>query len=290
MARFHLLPLTAILMSIGAADAACFAPGTALPDRREIATDAHLGQSGRELALALLTHDLVAARRLLDRDPRLAGEPVGLHHDMLSVAVASCDLAGVVLVLAHGAPPDGAHGRGIPLRLALRANGPDMAFRLLKAGASPHPRADRAGPITTAIELNALGAVRMLLDFRADPNVAERTGNRPLQTALDMEHFRIAELLLDRGADPWAIDGGGGNLGSALATSMLTAAPDEAAARARLVKRLARLGWPQPIPTPAQIRALALAGTWPPQHARATGAPAVSPEVLALLRRRQDRQ
>lgn len=274
-------------MSIGTreADAACFAPDTALPKRREIMGDTHLGQTARDLALALLTDEVATARRLLDSDPRLVSEAVGSHHDILSIAVAGCDPAAVELVLARGATPDGVQGKGMPLQLALRATRPDMAFLLLKRGASPHPKGDPAGPITTAIELNSLGGVRMLLDFRADPNLAERTGNRPLQTALDMEHFRIAELLLDRDADPWAIDGGGANLGSSLASPMVTSAPEESAARARLIQRLARLGWPRPTPSPAEVRALALAGKWPPKQARAGGAAAVPADVLALLRR-----
>ena len=287
MARILLSPLLAALMSIGTPEvqAACFAPDTALPNRREIMGDAHLGQTARDLALALLAGDVATARRLLESDPRLANEAVGSHHDMLSMAVAACDPAAVELVLARGAAPDGVEGRGVPLQLALRATQPDMAFLLLKRGASPNPKGDPAGPITTAIELNSLGGVRMLLDFRADPNLAERTGNRPLQTALDMEHFRVAELLLDRDANPWAIDGGGANLGSSLASPMGTLAPEESAARARLIKRLARLGWPNPAPSPAEVRALALAGKWPPSQARAAGAAAVPADVLALLLR-----
>jgi len=279
-----------MVISIAAdADAACFAPDTVLPTHQEIAADAHLGRSARDLAQALLGHDLGTAKRLLDSDRALADLPVGPRHDMLSVAVASCDERAIDLLLAHGASPDGVH-RGVPLELALRATRPDFAYRLLKAGAAPQPIEDRAGPLTTAIELNSLGGVRMLLDFHADPNVTENTGNRPLQTALDMEHFRIAELLLDRGADPWALDGSGGNLGSSLAEPMVTMAPEEAAARARLVKRLDRIGWPRPAPKVAKVRTLALAGKWPPQTARVRGAKPVSEQVLALIRRRSARR
>lgn len=282
MSAIAILPALALMIA-GApeAAAACFAPGTALPDRAEISG---LGQSGRELATALLGHDWAKAARLLDHDPELARLKVGAHHDMLSVAVASCDAAAIDLVAGKGAQLDG-RDPGVPLMLALRATKPDLAFRLLKAGASPTPKGDAIGPFSTAIELNSLGAVRLLLDFHADPNVMEATGNRPLQTALDMEHFRIAELLLDRGADPWAIDGGGGNLGSSLATPMLTRSSEEAAARERLRARLTKLRWPSPAPGVAEVRTLALAGRWPP----VAGAAPVPEAVMVLLRRRAER-
>jgi ankyrin repeat protein len=140
--------------------------------------------------------------------------------------------------------------------------------------------------MATAIALNSLGGVRMLLDFKADPNLMEGTGNRPLQSALDMEHFRVAELLLDHGSDPWAIDGGGGNFGSSLDAAMLTRSGEEEAARNRLRVRRTRLGWPAPAPSPTEVRALALAGKWPPANARAKPVPV---EVLALIRKRAER-
>ena len=124
----------------------------------------------------------------------------------------------------------------------------------------------------------------MLLDFGADPNVMEATGNRPLHTALDMEHFRIAELLLDRGADAWAIDSGGANLGTAATTKMLTDSTEQAEAQRRLAERLKRLDWPEPAPSAREVRAAAASGNWPPATARAAGAQPVPPAVTALIK------
>jgi hypothetical protein len=257
-----------LAMTLGAcapAGARCFAADTVLPTRAELLASPALGGSGRDLAEALLDRDAARARRLLDADPALARQPVGRDHDMLTVAIASCDPALVSLLLDHGAPPDGVRP-GLPLDLALRADDPDLAFRLLGAGAHPNPKGHPTGPLRTAIELNSLGGVRMLLDFHADPNAAESNGRRPLHIALDTEHFRIAELLLDRGADPWAVDHGGANLGSAVTAPMVTGAPAEDAARQRLVARLARLRWPNPVPGFAAVRALAAEGHWPPHR------------------------
>ncbi len=285
--KLFLLSPALLLMTMGCesdARADCFAPGTELPSRRDTLTDQRLGAAARNFAEALFDGDIERAAQLLRSDPGLARRRVGAHYEMLSVALATCRADAVDLLIRSGTLLNGVEERGIPLRLALRAKDPDLAHRLLTAGASANPAGNPSGPLRTAITLNSLGAVRMLLDFRADPNVMEATGNRPLHTALDMEHFRIAELLLDRGADPWAIDSGGANLGSAATTRMLTESAEEAEAQRRLAARLKKLGWPEPAPSPREVREAAAGGNWPPAAARAAGAQQVPPAVLALIK------
>lgn len=264
-----------------AAPAGCFAPGTELPDRAAVLAAPGIGESARALVDALFASDVNEVRALLARDPALARLRLGDGADVLSLAVASCKREMVDAAIAAGAPRDG-EGKGLPLILALRARDPWFAGRLLDAGARANPPGAPSVPMRTAIGLNAPGAVAMLLNAGADPNLAERTGTRPLHTALDMERFRIAELLLDRGADPWAIDAGGANLATSVATPMLTKDADEAAAQRRLAERLPRLGWPDPAPDPRTIRKLALEGSWPPAG---KGAPVPEP-VLKLIRER----
>lgn len=279
--RFLILAGLAMTAACDDGRAACFAPNTELPTPETVARDQRLGGTARDLASALFDGDLPRARGLLDRDPAVASTRIGSDADMLVVALATCSREAVELLIAKGAPVDGARP-GAPLIFALRANDPWFAERLLAAGAKPNPAGDPLGPMRTAIGLNSLGGVRLLLDNRADPNAYERTGNRALHTAMNMETFRVAELLLERGADPWAIDSNGANFASALAQPMMTEDADEAAARRRLGERLARLGWPQPAPTPQAVRAMALAGEWPPANAR--GARPVPPEVVAIIR------
>lgn len=263
------------------APAGCFAPNTVLPSRDALARDPALGQSARDLATALVDGDLTAARRLLDADPALARTRIGDQYDMLVVALSSCRHEAVDLLLEKGAPADGARP-GAPLIVALRANEPWYAERLLKAGASPNPTGDPLGPMSTAIALGSVGGVRLLLDGGADVNAHERTGNTALLTALDMDQFATAELLLARGADAWAIDTGGGNLGSSVTRPMVSTDKAQAAARDRLAARLPSIGWPSPVPTTAQVKALALEGAWPPAGAR--NARPVPADVLAIMR------
>jgi uncharacterized protein len=258
----------------------CFLPGTTLPQRAQVLGDRALGASARALAEALFDRDAGTAAKLLQQDRALARTAVGGHHDMLVVALATCDRSLVDLLLREGAPADGVHPR-IPLAIALRAEDPWFALRLLEAGASPKPAPDGSvDPLRSAIELNSAGAVRMLLDHGADSNQEDALGGRPLQAALDMDHFALAELLLDRGADPWAVDSGGGSLGWSATQPMVRNDASEAAAQRRLADRARRLGWPQPAPDPHKVRELALAGKWPKP---------ISPTALKVMRENASR-
>lgn len=262
--------------------APCFAPGTELPQAAQVRDAPGIGSSAAALIEAMLGRDPARARALLAEDPALARQRLGGGADMLTLAVASCDRSLVDAVIAAGGQLDGT-GRGLPLTLALRSSDPWFAQRLLSAGASPTPAGDPTVPMRTAIGLNAPGGVLMLLDSGADPNIAERTGRRPLHIAVDQERFHIVEILLDRGADPWAIDVGGANLGTGSVTPMMTRDPAEAAAQARLRKRVEALHWPQPIPNSRAVRQLAAEGRWPPPG---SNAPPVPAEVLEKIRKR----
>lgn len=286
MPRFALFALVGTLVMTGCtADArtACFAPGTELPATAAALAQPGVGESAKQLVDALTSADVPAVRRLLAADPALARLPLGKGADMLSLGVASCEHEALDLLIAAGAPLDGANAGGLPLTLALRARDPWFTTRLLSAGAAPEPKGAPILPLRTAIGLNSIAGVDLLLDAGADPDIAERTGRRPLHVALDMERFRIAERLIERGADPWAIDSGGANLATATMTPMLTDDDAEAAAQKRLAAKVAALGWPEPFPVPRTIRALALEGHWPPAG---SGAPAVPAGVVELVRER----
>lgn len=258
-----------------------FLPGADVPTRRATLAEPGLGASGRNLAEALFDGDLGRAAALLDADPVLVDAPIGAGHVMLDVAIATARPAALDLLIARGAGLDG-RGDGSPLRLALHATGPEAAHQLLSAGASPTPTGDPIGPFRAAILANSAGAMRMLLDFRADPDAMDASGRRPLHVALDVEHFRLAELLLDAGADIWAIDATGANLGTSVTKPAMRDDPDELAARHRLSVRAARLGWPDPAPTPQAILAAAIEGRWPPV---ADARPLPSPVLTAIAER-----
>ncbi len=247
-----------------------FVDGTDLPTRSELRSASSLGASGRDLIEALIDrdHDHVAA--LLAGDPALAGAHAG-GRTIVEIAVATGDVALIDLVIARGAPIDGQidgrAGDGAPLVLALHARDPRFAHALLTAGAKAVPPGDPTAAFDAAIALGSASGVKMLLDFGGDPNARGALDRRPLHIALDMERFRIAEMLIDAGADLWAVDSGGANLGTAVTTPMVTQDRNERAAQIRLSTRAVLAGWPDPAPTPVEIKEAVSAGRWPPPPA-----------------------
>jgi hypothetical protein len=240
-----------------------FVEGADLPDIDAVRRDPALGGSGRALVDAVLARDAAAAQALLVEDGGLATTHAG-GASLAELAVATGDVELLERLLEAGVPAD-PDGDGNPLILALHAAAPDPAFVLLRGGAAPTPTDAPLEPLRAAIALGSAGGVRLLLDHGADANTLGPLGRRPLHIALDMEQFAIAELLLERGADPWALDASGANLATAAATPMLSGSPENAAAQGRLRERVRGLGWPDPEPTPAELVRRAAAGTWPPR-------------------------
>lgn len=241
-----------------------FVEGADLPDGRDLRAAPELGGAGQELIEALLAADVGRVRLLLERDRALAGLKAD-GRSLAEIAVATGDATMLREILSHGAASD--DGLGGPLALALHARSPDLAFVLLtEGGATPAPVDAPLDPVRAAIALGSTGGVRLLLDHGLDPDVRDDLDRRPLHVALDMEQFAIAELLLDQGADPYAIDIAGANLGTSATTAMVSAAPEQAAAQRRLAARLPALGWPEPTPAPRALLALASDGNWPPRR------------------------
>lgn len=107
-------------------------------------------------------------------------------------------LAGASMVGCMGATPS-------PLGAVAAANRPDEVRRMLAGGES----ADQFGPggttpLIDAARANALAAMAVLLDGRADPNRRDARSTRwtPLMHAIHTQHADAVRLLLDRGADP----------------------------------------------------------------------------------------
>lgn len=286
-----------------AADPSCFSkrPSAVLPDRNRVLANLSNGASGRAVAEALLDGRIDTLRamlasdpRLIDtvvtHDPRMAEAPAGQYGDLLTLAVARCDGDAVSALLAAGMPPDGIR-RGAALALAVLADTPELAERLLQAGASPDPQAaGGADPMRAAIAFSNIGAVMTLLRHGADPRWHDAFGIDRVRLALDAEQADIAELLVDRGGTLWSVAGDGSMAAHELTGDALvfTGAAMQAA-RARLVKRARQspIGWPPP--DRAIVRQMVAAGTWP-TPAMASAGMTVAPQVLAALRKDRARQ
>ncbi|PZN94451.1 MAG: hypothetical protein DCF31_09500 [Alphaproteobacteria bacterium] len=264
-----LLLLASLAMTACADARDCFAPDTALPRRDAVLAAAGAGTPAHRLLVAVYDGDLDTATTTIRTHPDLGRAPAGAPFtDPLSIAIATCRKPMVERLLAAGVPAD-PPGAEPPLLLALRANDPWFATALLKAGASANAGSGRDDrPLDAAILLGSLEKLRLLLDHGARLDHRDSLGATPLQTAIDAHRFAAAELMLARGADPWAADRSGGTLGWAVSRPALATDADDKAAHQRLAARLDDFGWPRPAPSPREVRDLAASGRWPPPHAR----------------------
>jgi hypothetical protein len=302
MTRLRTFLLPACLLLEGCALAGqnrCFTtrPSVVLPDQRLALAHLSTGAAGRETVDAIYAGDAKALRRVISADPRLLSTqvaldtkiqsaPAGQYGDLLTFAVANCDIDILRTLLDLGMPPDGIQ-RGEALTLALLADAPDMAELLLAAGASPDPQ--KSGGKNAMHELIAFGAaggVQTLIRNGADLQYVDSFGNDHLDTALSMEQYAIAEILVKAGAHLWRINGAGALSAWTLnKPPVLDSTKADSEARQRLIGAARIVGLPWPPPDPATVRKMVLSGTWPTADMQKTGM-VISPEAKADIEAR----
>lgn len=94
---------------------------------------------------------------------------------------------------------------------------------------------------------------------------ADHKGQTALIIAAKTDQFRIAERLLQAGADPFAVSQFGWTAGYATATSKIQRGP-EFEARQRVTAMLEERGYPMPGPDKPDIKRLVEEGNWPPRR------------------------
>lgn len=233
------------------------------------------GQSGRDLVAAIFVGDQAIVRNLLAADPVLRTThvppvaypnfaPDGQYGDLLTFAVARCDPAMIDMMLALGVPANGALP-GSALDLALRSGQLALAERLLKAGAQPDAQpGDRIVPMLSAGRTADPDAARLLLDYRANPNWRDGSGTTILQSIVDMDSMRVAEILINAGADPWAPGPDGALPARGIFEPLRLHSGQEETARQRLIGLLSQSGGPWPPPDPKMVRSMVADNRWPP--------------------------
>ncbi len=138
-------------------------------------------------------------------DPRAAdaaGE-TPLHH---STRCADPDIA--MALLDAGADVDALNHEGLtPLGLCCRAGNWTLAAQLLGRGAcAAAPRAEPAMLLAASTVEDDPTGIRLLLRYRAAPDVVNALGRTPLISAALAGHLQIAKTLLGAGADPNHVD------------------------------------------------------------------------------------
>lgn len=109
-------------------------------------------------------------------------------------------------------------------------------------------------------------AVSSLLGRNVDLNITDARGQTPLIAATGTDQFVVAEMLIDHGADVFAMDRMGFTAGQFAEFSSLTPDSENGAARLRVLQKLKMRGFPFPAPNPEKTKALAAQGQWPPRR------------------------
>jgi hypothetical protein len=253
------------------------------------------GSSGRDLAEAVFECRAADVRRMIATDPRLMTTMVsqnsfanisvseGRYGDLLTFAVASCDIQIVELLLNLGMPANG-YQIGSALKLALLADTPSMAQLILSAGASPDPQKFGGSNIMReVIAYSNIGAVMMLLRHRLDVNWIDEMGVGHLQTAVNMNQFEIADLIAAAGANLWQVAGDGAIPAQELVEPTGSERKRDGIAREQLVIRAKKPNLPWPPPKFLEVREKVLAGIWPTTQMYSAGM-RVPPQSLAYMR------
>jgi ankyrin repeat protein len=173
---------------------------------------------------AVVSGDLDGVQRLLDADPDLIRSTTRFGSTPLHRAVAARDARMITLLIDRGADVHTRHGAGPgsedgyppvdcePIDIALFWQGRyDVeTARLLQARGAAYD-------LTIAAALGDRAAVAAMLDGDlARIRETRPSGKRPLSAAVEAGHDDIAELLLDRGADPTWSEGVDAPRGAAL--------------------------------------------------------------------------
>ncbi len=271
---------------------ACFTRSQpVLPTTEKVRPYLNNGDGGRKIYDAVTMGDMEEVGRLVRADPRLLsthrvlgqGErrSNGNTGDLLSFAIARCDVRMVGALLELGIDPDGVPP-GAALTYAALADDPLMATMLLQAGASPDAHAEGGNtPLREVLYFERADAVRLLVNGGADVNQSDAVGGTPLETALMFGDYRSAKELMRAGANPWQV----ANKGRLPAAMLMKSAKDanQEPLREKLVEMARKQAPFWPPPGEAEIVRQFANGAWPTEPMRKAGFTA-PPQALASIR------
>ena len=152
---------------------------------------------------------LIRAKAKLDVRDQMnfhdGGGKTALHR---AVANRHADIAD--MLIGVGAKVDVADKVGqTPLELAISNNDLLIAEKLLKAGADPNGSGKTVSPLSTAVALKSVEAVRLLLKYKADPNHPADAHRPVLASAAFWGPAEACRLLIEAGAKIDAKDADG---------------------------------------------------------------------------------
>ncbi len=110
-----------------------------------------------------------------------------------------------------------------------------------------------------------LAGLEAALAAGANPNEKDDRGNPALVLAAATDQYRMANLLLDKGADTYATDDFGLLAGTLASQSRVQTESVEGKALAVFVASLKARGHPWPPPGPKEVQRLKGEAKWPPR-------------------------
>ncbi len=162
---------------------------------------------------AIRDGDIERVQQLIDSDPALAQTPNAdgltpvlwaLYTNHAEIAQALLTRIPEALLSIHEAAATGADVNSparnslavAPLHSALAGPQPDLARRLLAAGADANARqSGHAVPLHTTAYVGLLELTSLLLQHGADPTVANDQGRTPEAVARERGHTEVADVL-----------------------------------------------------------------------------------------------
>ena len=189
---------------------------------------------------------------------------VGVDDDtLLLLAIGNDDLGTVQALLAAGADPNHP-ATSAPLAVAAGKAGLPIIQALLHARANPDGMAGSQPALWRAALFGRTDVVRILASAGAKLDKGNSQDETPLIAAVQGDQYRMALLLLDLGASPFATSDEGYTAGYWVTRSVIPSTGVEGQAKARVIERLKAAGFPWPPPKPAEVIVAKSKNSWPP--------------------------
>lgn len=127
------------------------------------------------------------------------------------------------------------------------------------------PAPPGSSPLANAVVNREPAIAVQLLDSGASANSTDERGTAVIILAAVTDQYRLANVLVQRGANVWAADSMGYTAAIYASTSRIADESEEGQARLAFISTLRAAGYSWPPPWPKDVLAMQAAGQWPPR-------------------------
>ena len=115
-----------------------------------------------------------------------------------------------------------------------------------------------------AVANKNLAELERLIKEGVDVDITDNRGQAPILLAAVTDQFQMVDRLIDAGANIWAFETLGYNVGIYTSTSHVSSSSVEGIARERVIEKLKARGFPWPPPFPDKTLEMVNRNDWPP--------------------------